>query len=283
MHRGENFLLYSFPEDRMPGSLMVTTVSPYDSNCRKRPSYYISRNITYPYTQHGGGWISKTFYNEMNANSEVCCTDVSCHYERHEYTPPFNVGSLENIVICNLLYWLQQVGRHDITSCKIRSPLIRILQSLAEIDLPEHFKISQIVSHLKYIAHGRRTIKQHICFPDNVSCMEFLDENTEPFSRMREEINCTQVTNVSVRIRYVCVRFGQMVLFPKHGHSSLPIGIMYPYENSSVDSISFGPELYPPFIRCGNLVRLYEYFKKNKSFKCCVTNFSHVNSFKNSN
>lgn len=274
-------MLYCNEQDTMHGSLTTTSICPYGDDCQKsRPNYYLARTLSYKYRLNGGGWVTKCYYNQMMPGGEVCAENVSSQYETHEYNPPYNVATLQSIAICNLLYWLQQVCLHDVGSCRIKSPIFRVLQALTEIDLPESFKILHIVSPLSLSVHGRRTMRQHICFPGFVmNCRNFTGDSTRAFYEKLEDLHISEIENFSVKVDNICVRFGKKVLFPKLANCTMPIGLQFPYQNSSVESIAFGAEINPPVFSYRNLVTLYEYFKDNKNFKCCDLNATHVSSF----
>lgn len=262
----------------MYGSLMTTQVSNTECDCTKfGPNYFLARTMTYTYSMYGGGWITKVFYEQTKPDSKLCCEGVNLQYESHAYTNPYQVATLEKIAAGNLLYWLQRVGRHDIPTCKIKSAVIRVLLALTYLELPEHFKISRIVRNLTFDSFGRKPIKQHVCFPGFVmACREAQGCSTSSFHDLRDDEEIEEIDNLSVRIRYVSVRFYDKVIFPRFPHASVPMTMAFPHENNAVDTISFGTELHPPVIHITNLVPLYEYLKKNRSYKCCEAHSQHA-------
>lgn len=239
----------------------------------KKPDFYMTNHVSYQLEMGGKVWITKGYFQPVNPYMDVCCQKVNCQYDEHAFTRPYNVATLESIAISNLLYWLQQVARHDHAYCKIKSPLIRILQALTHIDLPEHFKISKIVSHFKYfVSVENKSIKKHTCLT-MFGCREQEGSITQPVN------SYSKIKQTVVKINYVCVRFGDKVFLPRRDCPSVPVGVVFPYKNSSADIICFGNEQYPPMIAVNNLVPLYSYLKSSKTFKCCDTNFNHVRHF----
>lgn len=255
------------------GSFSTTQVSNREHVCSKKgPFYYISSTNAYSFSLGEGGWVTRVFYQEVESDKSVCCRYVSCQYEDSNPRGPHFVASLQTIVTCNLLYWLQKVARHDM-SCSLKSPILRILLALTKINLPEHFKILQIVKQINFFSVGDSFISHHLCFEDSSKRCRLLDGDiTNELSKIRQK--CDKIKSHAVRIPYVSVQFGEKLLIPSHTKAELPLSVQYPYSNYSSDTITFVSEMYPPDINVSDLVPLYKYLKKSKTFKCCETEFS---------
>lgn len=179
------------------------------------------------------GIVSQISFKEVQVCQRACCRLVNC--ELKDPTRPVldSVPSLQSISISKLMYYLQQNSNHHIYKPSINSPnspIINIIISLIRLDIPEHFKMTHILSHIKYLIVEKSFMTDHDWFGQNLN----FDQTIFKFKR----------------ICYVCVHPYDKLIIPFFPITNLPLTAQFPLSFSLLSSA--GTDLIP----------LYKFFKR---------------------